>query len=88
MNHNKLSDWAGWIGIAAIQGATMPSIIGNLTGHNQTMPPLSMVALVWLGLVLFGYRGIVRKDGVAIISNGIGFVLNTILLAMIVYPSY
>jgi hypothetical protein len=84
----RLSDIAGWLGIASIQGATMPSIIGSISGHSQTMPPLSMVALVWFGLVLFLYRGIVRADTVAIVSNAIGFVLNTILLALIVYPSY
>ena len=88
MNHTRLSDIAGWAGIASIQGATMPSIIGSIGGHAQNMPPISMVALVWLGLVLFLYRGIVRSDTVAIVSNSIGFVLNTILLAIIVYPSY
>lgn len=88
MNHNKLSDIAGWLGIAAIQGATMPSIIGAIAGRTQTMPPISMVAFVWLGLCLFLYRGFVRSDTVAIISNSIGFILNTILLAIIVYPSY
>jgi cytochrome bd-type quinol oxidase subunit 2 len=88
MKHDKLSDYAGWLGIASIQGATMPSIVGSISGHAQQMPPLSMVALVWLGLVLFLYRGIVRSDTVAIVSNTIGFVLNTILLAIIVYPAY
>lgn len=84
---DKTSDLAGWVGIAAIQGSTLPSIASAIfNGEAARLPPLNMVLFVWIGLVLFLYRGIIRRDTVAIVSNTIGFALNTILLAILTFP--
>ena len=80
------SEIAGWAGIVLIQGATIPLTLGNILGYTKTLPPLSMVLMVWAGLGLFLWRSIEHKDRLSIVSNSVGFLLNSLLLAIIVYP--
>jgi len=77
---------AGWVGMVLIHGATIPATVGNIMGWSDTLPPVSMVLLVWAGLLLFLWRAVERKDTLYTVSNGVGFFLNSILLALIVYP--
>lgn len=77
----------GWIGVILLQGATLPSMIGRLTGGAESvLPPLSMVLMIWTGLIFYLIRAIRQKDAVYIVSNSIGALLNSILLALIVFP--
>ncbi len=76
----------GWLGMCLIHGATIPVTVANIMGWSENLPPLSMVLLVWAGLALFLWRAIDRKDFLYIVSNAVGFVLNSVLLALIVYP--
>jgi hypothetical protein len=78
----------GWVGMCLIHGATIPVTVANILGWSDRLPPLSMVLLVWAGLALFLWRAIDRNDKLYIVSNSIGFVLNSILLALIVFPVY
>lgn len=75
----------GWIGIILIQGATLPTTIPVILGMTATLPPLSMVLMVWAGLTLFLIRSVAQRDVLYMASNGIGFLLQTVLLAIIVY---
>ncbi len=76
----------GWLGMCLIHGATIPTTVSNILGYSTTLPPLSMVLLVWAGLALFLWRAIARNDFLYTVSNAVGFVLNSILLALIVFP--
>ena len=76
----------GWVGMCLIHGATIPVTVANIMGWSDRLPPLSMVLLVWAGLALFLWRAVDRKDILYIVSNAVGFVLNSVLLALIVYP--
>jgi hypothetical protein len=49
------------------------------------LPPLNFILLVWLGLFLFLVRAIYAKDTLYIVSNAIGFALNTLLLSLIAF---
>ncbi len=80
------AELGGWIGMCLIHGATIPVTVANIMGWSENLPPLSMVLLVWAGLALFLWRAIDRKDFLYIVSNAVGFVLNSVLLALIVYP--
>lgn len=79
---------AGWLGIILIQGASVPVMIRNLMGASTELPPLSMTLLIWSGLALFLYRSVVRADMVAIVSNAAGFILQSVMLALIALPFY
>lgn len=76
----------GWAGMCLIHGATIPTTVSRIMGYSTALPPLSMVLLVWSGLALFLWRAIARNDFLYTVSNAIGFVLNSVLLALIVFP--
>lgn len=78
----------GWLGMILVQSATLPTTLANLLGFSNQLPPLSMVLLVWTGLALYFVRAYYQRDVLYMFSNGLGFVLNSILLALIVYPNY
>jgi hypothetical protein len=80
----RLGDISGWIGMALIQSATLPTIINKIFDPTVAMPPLSMVLLIWSGLFLFLIRAIIQKDMLYIISNSIGFLSQSVLLYLIV----
>ena len=83
-----LSELSGWMGMILVQSATLPTTIGVLLGYSDKLPPLSMVLLVWAGLALYFVRAFKNRDILYMVSNGFGFFVNTILLAIIVYPNY
>ena len=80
------AELAGWVGMCLIHSATIPVTVSNILGLSNKLPPLSMVLLVWAGLALFLWRAIARNDTLYIVSNAVGFVLNSVLLALIVFP--
>ncbi len=77
---------AGWLAMVMLHSNTVPSLVAKIAGYNATMPPLSMVLLTWIGLGLYLWRAVYRNDMLYIVSNGVGFMLNSILLAVIVFP--
>ena len=83
----KLAEIGGYMGMALLQSTTLPTTIPILLGHSITLPPLSLVLMVWLGLILYFVRALVRFDFLYLISNGIGVILNFILLVIIVFGS-
>ena len=82
---SRNAEIGGYAGMALIHAATLPTSISIIMGWSDKLPPLSMVLMVWLGLILFFIRALVRFDWLYLISNGIGFIANSILLILIVY---
>ena len=85
MMKNKLAEIGGWIGMVLIHGATIPTSLSVIMGWSSDLPPLDMVLMIWAGLALFFLRAIARIDWLYLVSNAIGFILNSILLAIIVF---
>ena len=81
----RLGEIGGYIGMVLIHAATLPVTIGNIMGWTDKLPPLSMVLMVWIGLILFFIRALVRFDWLYLISNGAGFIFNSVLLIIIVF---
>jgi len=81
--HKKLAELSGWIGACLIHSATIPTSLSVIFGNNPNLPELSLVLLVWSGLILFLVRAIFQKDLLYIVSNLVGFILNSILLLII-----
>jgi len=80
---NKLAEIGGWIGMVLIHGATIPTSLAVIMGWSDHLPPLDMIIMVWVGLMLFFFRALARFDWLYLVSNAIGFTLNTIILALI-----
>ncbi len=88
MNKKLLGEIGGYAGMVLLQAATLPSIIGAILNPAEAdLPPLSMVLMVWIGLLLYFVRAYVQRDKLYMISNGIGVVLNFILLIILVFGS-
>ena len=88
MNKKTLGEIGGYAGMILLQSATLPSIVGAIVNPSAAdLPPLSMVLMVWVGLLLYLIRAIVQRDKLYMISNGIGVVLNFILLIILVFGS-
>jgi hypothetical protein len=88
-NHfSGVNNQLGWLGVILLQGATLPSMIDRIFGSGEAaaLPPLSMVLMVWAGLGLYLVRAIRQNDLVYCVSNGIGLALNTVLMALIIFP--
>jgi len=81
----KIGNLAGWLGMILIQSSTLPVTYNIWQGHNTNIPPLSMVLLVWSGIVLYLIRAITQRDMLHITSNGIGFFTQTALMALIIF---
>ena len=76
MNKKLIGEIGGYAGMVLLQGATLPSIIGAIINPAAAdLPPLSMVLMVWVGLLLYFARAFVQRDYLYLISNGIGVVL-------------
>ncbi len=80
---NKLAEIGGWIGMVLIHGATIPTSIAVIMGWSDHLPPLDMILMIWIGLMLFFIRALARFDWLYLVSNGIGFLLQSILLGII-----
>ena len=81
----KVADIAGWLGMACIHGATVPVSLRAITGGATALPPLEMVLMIWAGLALFLLNAVANKNTLYIVSNGVGFALQTLLLTLIVF---
>ena len=68
-----------------IHGATIPTSVSVIMGWSDNLPPLDMVLMIWLGLVLFFLRALARIDWLYLVSNAVGFFLQSLLLAIIIY---
>jgi len=77
----------GWLGLILIHGATLPTLWDRLNGNAVSMPELSLVLMVWSGLICYFARAVIQRDVIYMVSNGIGFVFNSLLLTLIVFGS-
>ena len=68
-----------------IHGATIPTSVSVSMGWASDLPPLDMVLLIWSGLFLFFIRALARIDWLYLVSNAVGFFLQSVLLAIILY---
>lgn len=80
----QFGEICGWIGLILIHGSTVPVTYLAIKGEAVMLPPLSMVILIWSGLLLFFIRSAIMKDKLYMISNGIGFFMQSVMLAMLV----
>lgn len=76
---------AGWGGMVLIQSSTLPVTWSILQGTATHIPPMSMIILVWTGIILYLIRAIIQKDIVHITSNTIGFITQSALMALVVF---
>ena len=83
--HKVSADTLGWLAAIVIHCATVPTLLALLTGLSDNTPNLDIVLFMWAGLMLLFGRAVVLKDTLNIITIGVGFMVQAVLLAMIIF---
>jgi hypothetical protein len=75
----------GWLAAIVIHAATIPTLLALMTGLSDRTPNLDVVLFAWAGLVLLFFRAVVLKDLLNIITIGLGFIVQAVLMALILF---
>lgn len=82
----KLSaDTLGWLAVILMHAATIPTLLALLTGLSDRTPGLDIVLFTWAGLALLFGRAIVLKDTLNIVTIGVGFITQAVIMAVILF---
>jgi hypothetical protein len=75
----------GWIAGIVLHAATIPTLLTIITGISDRTPSLDVVMLLWGGLVLLFFKSVILKDMLNIITIGMGFIIQAVLMAFILF---
>jgi hypothetical protein len=79
------SDTVEWVGIIALHGATVPTMLGLMMGLTDSTPPIDVVLILWGALTMFFIKAVINKDILNIITIGVGFIGQAVLMALIFF---
>lgn len=77
------AEMIGWIAVMIIHAATIPSFLSFMSGVNNELPQIDILLMMWFGLILFFIKAVIAKDFLNIITIGLGFAMQAIMLALI-----
>lgn len=75
----------GWLAAIALHASTIPTLLALLTGLTDITPSVDVVLFMWLGLVLLFGRAVILRDLLNIVTIGLGFVIQAVLMALILF---
>jgi hypothetical protein len=78
-------DGIGWTGLIALHAVTIPSLFGLMTGLTDNTPPIDMVIILWAAMALFYIKAILEKNVVSLVIIGLGFIMQSILMALVFF---
>jgi hypothetical protein len=79
------ADTFAWLAVVVLNCATIPSFLAVKTGLSDRMPSLDLTVLLWLGLLLYFVRSAILKDMLIVVTIGVGFAIQAILLGLIFF---
>jgi hypothetical protein len=79
------ADTMGWLAAIALHAATIPTLLALLTGMTDSTPSVDVVLFMWLGLVFLFGRAVILKDLLNVVTIGLGFVIQAVLIALILF---
>lgn len=79
------SDTVEWVGVIALHGATVPTMLGLMMGVTDNTPPIDIVLILWGALTMFFIKAVIKKDILNIVTIGLGFIGQAILMALIFF---
>ena len=79
------ADTLGWLAIIVLHASTVPGLLAVKAGISDSMPPLELVAFLWVGLLLYFIRSAIIKDMLNVIKIGVGFAIQALLLGLIFF---
>ena len=75
----------GWIGLVFLLVSLIPTFMAVMAGITDKMPPIDLVLFMWAALITFFIRAAILKDTVVILTVGIGFMVNAVFMALILF---
>jgi len=79
------SELLGWLASIVIHASTIPTLLALMTGLSDRTPNLDIVLFAWSGLVLMFFRAVILKDILNIVTIGMGFIVQAVLMALILF---
>lgn len=79
------SELVGWISVVILHASTVPSLLGLMQGLTDNTLPVDLVLMVWAALTMLFLKAVVQKDTLNILTIGLGFVAQAVLLALIFF---
>lgn len=75
----------GWLAAIVLHASTVPSLLAVMAGLTDRLPGVDLVLLVWSGLTLLFIKAAIQKDMLNIVTIGIGFILQAVMMALIFF---
>lgn len=75
----------GWMAAITLHLSTVPSMLALMSGLTDKPPNIDLVLFIYISLVLLFGRAILLKDQLNIITIGIGFIAQSVLMAFILF---
>lgn len=75
----------GWLAVIVIHAATIPTLLALMAGLTDRTPSLDIVLFMWGGLMLMFLRAIVLKDMLNIVTIGLGFIVQAVMMALLLF---
>jgi len=79
------SETLGWLAVIVLHASTIPSLLAIMAGLTDRMPGVDLVLLVWTGLTLLFVKAAVQKDMLNVVTIGVGFIIQAVLMALIFF---
>jgi hypothetical protein len=79
------ADTFAWISVIMMICATVPGFLAVMAHATDRMPPLDITLMVWGGLLLYFLRSAILKDMLMLVTIGLGFAVQAILLGLIFF---
>lgn len=85
-NFNRVTaETFGWLAAIVLHASTIPGFLAVKSGLTDNMPPFDLVALLWLGMLFFFIRSAIIKDMLMVVTIGVGFAVQALLLGAIFF---
>lgn len=75
----------GWLAAVVLHASTIPSLLAVMAGITDRLPGVDLVLLVWIGLTLMFVKAAVQKDMLNVITIGVGFIIQAVMMALIFF---
>jgi hypothetical protein len=75
----------GWLAAVVLHAATIPSMLAVMAGLTDRLPSVDLVLLVWTGLSLLFVKAAVQKDMLNVVTIGVGFIVQAVMMALIFF---
>lgn len=79
------ADMLGWLAILLLHVSTVPGMLAVMSGLSTQMPPVDLVLMIWAALMLFFIKAAVQKNILNMVTIGIGFFGQAVMVALIFF---